>query len=70
MRAELKFITVADGELFVTHIDGVLSTRELCAKSWAILMLGLAQFIQLMGLEAQVSQFGWRMSTVEEMKIH
>jgi len=70
MRAELKFITVANGELFVTHIDGVLSTRELCVKSWAIPMLGLAQSIQLMGLEAQVSQFGLRMSIVMEMKIH
>ena len=70
MKVELKCITVASGELFVLHIDGMLPIRELSVKSWAIQMLGRAQTIELMALDAQASQFGWRMFTVVELKNH
>ena len=70
MKAELKCTIVVNGELFVRHIDGVISIRELSVKSWAIQILGRAQTIELMALEAQASQFGWRMFTVVELKNH
>ena len=70
MKAELKCTIVVNGELYVRHIDGGISIHELSVKSWAIQMLGRAQIIQLMALEAQTSQFGWRMFTVMELKNH
>ena len=70
MKVELKCITVASGELSVLHIDGVLPVHALSVKSWAIQMLGRTQIIQLMALDTQASQFGWRMFTVVELKNH
>ena len=70
MKVELKCFIVASGELSVLHIDGVLSIHVLCVKSWAIQIPGRAQIIQLMALEAQASQFGWRMFTAVELKNH
>ena len=70
MKDGLKFITVVDGELFVTRTDGERVIHELSVKSWVIQMLGLVQTILRMDREAQTSQFGWKMFTVVEMKIH
>ena len=70
MKVDWKFITVASGELFAPHIDGVQSIHELCVRSWAIQMLGLMETIGPMALEAQTNQFGWKMFTVVEMKNH
>ena len=69
-KVELKFITVVDGELFATRINGVLPIHELCVRSWAIQMLVLGLTMKVMALEDQTSQFGWRMSTVVELKNH
>ena len=70
MKVELKYFTVVDGELFATHISGVLPIHELCVRSWVTQMLGLVLTMKVMALEDQISQFGWRMSTVEELKNH
>ena len=70
MKVELKFITVVDGELFVTRIGGVLPIHELCVRSWAIQMLGLVLTMKVMALGDQTNQFGWRMYTVVELKNH
>ena len=70
MKVELKFITVVDGELFATRIGGLLPIHGLCVRSWAIQTLGLALTMKGMALEDQINQFGWRMSTVVELKNH
>ena len=69
-KVDWKFITVASGELFAPHIDGVQSIHELCVRSWAIQMLGLIETLGPMALEARTNQFGLKMFTVVEMKNH
>ena len=70
MKVELKFITVVDGEQFAIRIDGVLLIHGLCVRSWDIRMLVRTLIMKRMALEDQTNQFGWRMSTVVELKNH
>ena len=66
----LKFFTAVDGELFAIGIDGVLLIHGLCVRSWGIPMLVLALIMKAMVLDDRINRFGWRMSTVVDLKNH
>ena len=61
---------MVDGEQFAIHINGVMLIHRLCVRSWDIRMLVRALIMKRMALEDQTNRFGWRMSTVVNMKNH